>query len=148
VDLAGDPPDANPSAALDEVLRSRHLRVEHVTAEVELEAEASVVPSVPLLAPSGAKLRELEARSLRIARWQTVRERHTAGSTIRRIAKDMGMSRMTVRRLLQTPDPPSNRPTERPRPGGLSSPSLQPYRSYLEAAGKTGARISPSSTEK
>jgi transposase len=71
-------------------------------------------------------------------RWQTVRERHAAGATIRRIAKDMGMSRMTVRRLLQTPDPPRNRPPERPRPGGLSSPSLQPYRSYLEARWQDG----------
>ena len=48
------------------------------------------------------------------------------------------MSRMTVRRLLQTPDPPRNRPSERPRPGGLTSASLQPYRSYLEARWQDG----------
>jgi len=48
------------------------------------------------------------------------------------------MSRMTVRRLLQTPDCPRNRPPDRPRPGGLTSPSLQPYRSYLEARWQDG----------
>ena len=129
---------ANASAALDEVLRSSHRRVEHVISEVASEPEPTVVPSLPPPALSGAKLRELEARSRRITRWQTVRERHAAGATIRRIAKDMGMSRMTVRRLLQTPDPPRNRPAERPRPGGLTSPSLQAYRNYLEARWQDG----------
>jgi transposase len=129
---------ANASAALDEVLRSSHRRVEHVISEVASEPEPTVVPSLPPAAPSGAQLRELEARSRRIARWQTVRQRHAAGATIRTIAKDLGMSRMTVRRLLQTPDPPRNRPPERPRPGGLTSPSLEPYRSYLEARWQDG----------
>jgi hypothetical protein len=109
--------------------------VEHVISEVASEPEPTVVPSLPPPAPSGAKLRELEARSRRIARWQTVLKRHAAGATLRSIARDMGMSRMTVRRLLQTPDPPRNRPAERPRRGGLASPSLQPYRSYLERFG-------------
>lgn len=129
---------ANASAALDEVLRSRHRHVEHVVTEVESEPEPTVVPSLPSPPPSGAKVREQEARSRRIARWQTVRERHAAGASIRRIAKELSMSRMTVRRLLQTPDPPRNRPSERPRPGGLTSPSLQPYRSYLEARWQDG----------
>jgi transposase len=129
---------ANAGAALDEVLRSSHRRVEHVITEVASEPEPTVVPSLPPPAPSGAKLRELEARSRRIARWQTVRQRHAAGATIRKIAIDLGMSRMTVRRLLQTPDPPRNRPLERPRPGGLNSPSLQPYRNYLEARWQDG----------
>ena len=69
---------ANASAALDEVLRSHHRRVEHVIAEVESEPEPRIAPSIPPPAPSGAKLRELEARSRRIARWHTVRERHAS----------------------------------------------------------------------
>jgi transposase len=129
---------ANASAALDEVLRGSRRRVEHVITEVESEPEPTVMPALPLPPSSGAKLREVEARSRRIIRWQTVRERHAAGATIRKIAKDMGMSRMTVRRLLQTPDFPRNRPPDRPRPGGLTSPSLQPYRSYLEARWQDG----------
>jgi transposase len=48
------------------------------------------------------------------------------------------MSRGTVRRLLRTPEPPRNRPPERPRPGGLTSPSLLPFRAYLEARWQDG----------
>lgn len=129
---------ANASAALDEVLRGGRRRVEHVITEVESEPEPTVMPALPPPPPSGAKLREVEARSKRIARWQTVCARHAGGATIRTIARDMGMSRMTVRRLLQTPDPPRNRAPDRPRPGGLTSPSLQPYRSYLEARWQDG----------
>src|SRR5437773_9130731 len=69
---------ANASAALDEVLRSRRRRVEPVITDVAAEPEPTVAPSLPSPAPSGAKLRELEARSRRIARWQAVRERHAA----------------------------------------------------------------------
>jgi transposase len=43
----------------------------------------------------------------------------------------MGISRITVRRLIDTPIPPRNRIVH-PRPGGLTSPSLQPYVSYLQ----------------
>jgi len=129
---------ANASAALDELLRSRRRRVDHIVTEAELDPELTIVPSLPPPPTSRTKQREVEARSGRTARWQTVRERHAAGSTIRRIAKDMGMSRMTVRRLLHTPEPPRNRPPERPRPGGLNSPSLQAYRTYLEARWQDG----------
>jgi hypothetical protein len=139
---------ANASAALDEVLRSSHRRVEHVISELASEPEPTVVPSLPPPAPSGAKSRELEARSRRIARWQTVREQHAAGTAIRSIAKDLGMSRMTVRRLLQTPDPPRNRPPQRPRPRGLTSPSLSRIAAIWKHAGKTGAQTSPSFAEK
>lgn len=38
---------------------------------------------------------------------------------------------MTVRHLIDTPIPPRNQIVH-PRPGGLSSPSLQPYVSYLQ----------------
>jgi transposase len=51
---------ANASAALDEVLRSSHRRVEHVISEVAAGPEPTVVPSLPPPATSGAKLRELE----------------------------------------------------------------------------------------
>ena len=93
---------ANASAALDEVLRSRRRQIEYVVATPEPDVEASVVPTIAPSSVSSTKQRELEARARRTARWQTVRERHTAGSTIRRIATDLGMSRLTVRRLLQT----------------------------------------------
>jgi transposase len=128
---------ANASGALDEVLRSRKRHVEYVVVD-EPEPPPTVVPVVPPRPPSRAKQRELEARTRRTARWQVVRERHAAGESIRRIALDLAMSRGTVRRLLKTPDPPRNRPPERPRPGGLTSPSLLPFRGYLEARWQDG----------
>jgi transposase len=129
---------ANASAALDEVLRSRRRRIEYVTVAPEPEPAMRVVPTLPPPPMSRTKQRELEARGRRVARWQTIRERHAAGETIHHIARDLGMSRMTVRRLLHTSEPPRNRPPERPRPGGLSSPSLQPYCGYLEARWQDG----------
>jgi transposase len=46
------------------------------------------------------------------------------------------MSRMTVRHLLRTPEPPP--PMAVPRPGGLRSPLLQPYVSYLQGRWQAG----------
>jgi len=85
-----------------------------------------VTPALALLPVSRTKQRELEARARRVARWQTVRARHASGEPIRRIALDLGMRRMTVRRLIRTPETPRNRPFERHRAGGLTSPSLVP----------------------
>jgi transposase len=42
-----------------------------------------------------------------------------------------------VRSLLATPEPPRNK-VERPRPGGLRSPTLQPYVSYLQDRWQAG----------
>jgi hypothetical protein len=44
----------------------------------------------------------------------------------------MGMHRRTVRRYLATPAQPRNRPPERPKPSGLSSPTLRPFVEYLQ----------------
>jgi transposase len=46
------------------------------------------------------------------------------------------MSRMTVRHLLRTPEPPP--PMVMPRPGGLRSSLLQPYVSYLQDRWQAG----------
>jgi len=48
------------------------------------------------------------------------------------------MHRRTVRRYLATPAPPRNRPSERPRPSGLSSPTLQPFVEYLQGRWQAG----------
>ncbi len=129
---------ANASAALDEVLRSRRRRIEFVVVAPDPQPEPTVTPALPPPPLSQWKQRVLEARARRVGRWQTVRERHAAGEPIRRIALDLGMSRMTVRRLIRTPELPRNRPFERPRPGGLNSPSVAPYRAYLEARWQAG----------
>jgi transposase len=48
------------------------------------------------------------------------------------------MHRRTVRRYLATPAPPRNRPPERPKPSGLSSPTLQPFVEYLQGRWQAG----------
>src|SRR5437763_12003982 len=50
----------------------------------------------------------------------------------------MGMHRRTVRRYLATPTPPRNRPAERPKPAGLTSPTLQPFVEYLQGRWQAG----------
>ena len=57
---------------------------------------------------------------------------------IARIAREMGMHRRTVRRYLATPVPPRNRPTEHPKPSGLTSPTLQPFVDYLQGRWQAG----------
>jgi transposase len=129
---------ANASGALDEVLRGRRRHVEYVAVAPDPDPAMSVTPALPPAPLSLTKQRELDARARRTTRWETVRARHTAGEPIRRIAGDLGMSRMTVRRLIHTPEAPRNRPFVRHRAGGLTSPSLLPYREYLEARWQAG----------
>lgn len=108
---------ANASAALDEVLRSRRRPVEYIVVAPDSDAETGVTPALPPPPMSRTKQRELEARSRRLGRWQTVQDRYTAGEPIRRIALDLGMSRMTVRRFIRTPEAPRNRPFQPHRAG-------------------------------
>jgi hypothetical protein len=67
-----------------------------------------------------------------------VRSRRAAGYSIQRIAREMGMHRRTVRRYLATPEVPRNRPPERARPKGLTSPTLQPFVDYLQGRWHAG----------
>jgi len=48
------------------------------------------------------------------------------------------MHRHTVRRYLATPVVPRNRPTERPRPSGLTSPTLKPFVEYMQNRWQAG----------
>ena len=123
------------SQALDELLRGRRRRIEHAT--IHAEPMPITAPAVPDRPPSKERLRSETARARRVQKWETVRQRHAAGEPISRIARELGMSRMTVRHLLRTPEPP---PPIRmpPRPGGLSSPSLQPYVCYLQDRWQAG----------
>src|SRR5260370_5365104 len=134
---------ANASAALDEVLRSRRRRVDYVVVAAEPNIDAAI-PSVIFPTPvSRAKQYNLEVRARRTARWEAVRERFAAGQTQRQIARELGIARMTVQRLLNTPSPsmaapPESCPPEPSRPGGLSSPSLLPYLAYLQTRWQAG----------
>jgi transposase len=117
---------ANAGAALDEVLRSRRRHVEYVVV-AEPAIEQGPTPTAPVPPPSQAQQELAVRRHRRSARWDDVRARRAAGYSIQRIAREMGMHRRTVRRYLAAPEVPRNRPPDRPRPRGLSSPTLQPF---------------------
>jgi len=98
------------------------------------------LPPTPTAKPASARQQRMaDRRAARIARWEEVQRRHQAGEGLRHIAREMGISRVTVRRLIDTPIPLRNRIVH-PRPGGLSSPSLQPYVSYLQDRWQEGCR--------
>jgi transposase len=114
----------NASAAMDALLQGRRRQI-----AVDVPEPPPAAPAAEPLSPT--KQRMAECRAARIARWEEVQRRHREGEGLRHIAREMGISRVTVRRLIDTPIPPRNRIVH-PRPGGLSSPSLQPYVSYLQ----------------
>jgi transposase len=83
--------------------------------------------------PTGkaARLR-LERQQRRHAWWDEIRQRRTAAQSISQIARDVGKDRKTVRRYLAAAAPPPPRTVTTPRVGGLRSPTLTPFVSYLE----------------
>lgn len=117
----------NASGAMEEVLQRRGRRVTYADVEVAAR-EAMVVGAKPL---SPTKQRQVDRRAARVARWEEVQRRRTAGESYRGIAHAMGINRRMVRRLAQTPLAPQ-RQIRHPRPSGLKSPTLQPYVSYLQ----------------
>jgi transposase len=132
----------NASAALDGMLRGRRLAVDDPETPPEEPPDADhaasraaaggpVVPPMPPAPLSPSKRYLAERRAARLARWQTVHDLHQEGASIHHIARVVGISRRTVRSLLTRPEPPRNRVDHR-RPGGLSSPKLGPYVSYLQ----------------
>jgi transposase len=115
----------NASSALVEMLKSRRRRIEYA---------APATPDTPPresrpLSPN--KQQAVARHAAKAARWEEVRRRHAEGWSIRRIARELSLHRRTIRHLLASGEPPRNR-VERPRPGGLSSPLLQPYAAYLQ----------------
>lgn len=133
----------NATAALNEVLKGRRRQIE-IADEREAAEPARVAeragPAEPeTVAPlSATKQRKAEQRARRVARWEEVHRRRSQGQGLQRIARDTGMDRRTIRHLLATADPPRNRLPTRPKPGGLTSPTLQPYVPYLQARWQAG----------
>lgn len=134
----------NAGNALDGILRGRSLAVEETeslaqepeltagfAAQHEPKAEGTVAEVVQEKPLSPTKRYEAERRAARIARWERVQELHRAGVSISRIGQEVGICHRTVRSLISAPKPPRNRAL-RPRPGGLTSPTLQPYVGYLQ----------------
>jgi transposase len=129
---------ANAGAAMDEVLRSRNRHMEYVVVTDAAADQLGPTPTAPVPPPSHTQQDLVLRRTRRSAKWDEVRRRRATGYSIQRIAREMGMHRRTVRRYLATPAPPRNRPSERPKPSGLSSPTLQPFVEYLQGRWHAG----------
>lgn len=134
----------NASDALDGMLRGRRLAVEEpqtplAVLQIPREVLSAAESEPQLMAQelfaekplSPTERYQAERRAARIARWHRVRDLRRAGVSIRQIGQEVGICRRTVRSLLASPEPPSNR-VLRPRPGGLCSPTLAPYVGYLQ----------------
>jgi transposase len=123
----------NAGDALDELMRGRRRSLSYVE-------ETPVPPPGPgaeprPLSPSGQQ--QAARRAARLARWERVRALHAAGASYSQIAREVGIDRKTVARLVRTPEPPRNRGEHR-RPADLSSPSLAPYAEYLKDRWQAG----------
>lgn len=88
-----------------------------------------VEPAVAPRPPRRTQQRQAAARAARVARWQEVQQLQAQGVRIQGIARHLGMARRTVRHYLATPEAPQQA-QHNPRPGGLTSPLLQPYVTY------------------
>jgi transposase len=99
----------------------------------------AVAPATPASPESLSPTKQVQAqrRAARDARWQRVHDLHGQGGSLRGIARDLGINKTTVRRLLATPEPPRNRVLH-PRPGGISSPMLAPFTAYLQQRWRAG----------
>lgn len=126
----------NASAAMDELLQGRRRQI-----AVDVSEPPPPPPAAPAAKPVRPTIQRMAERpATRIARWEEVQRRHREGEGFRHIARELGISRVSVRRLIDTPIPPRNRVVH-PRPGGLSSSSLQTY-----VSGTKAATTSPSSS--
>jgi hypothetical protein len=86
---------------------------------------------------SPTKQVQAQRREEREARWRRAHDLRQQGGSLRGIARDLGINKTTVRRLLATPAPPRNRVIQ-PRPGGIRSPMLAPFTDYLQQRWRAG----------
>jgi transposase len=124
----------NASAALEELLRSRRRLAPLPTPAPAVEAPSATEPR-PL---SATQRIQAERRARRRNKWEAIQSRRAAGESISQIARDLGIERKTVRRYLATRDSPPAPSAGTPRPGGVSSPMLQPFLSYLQDRWQAG----------
>jgi transposase len=125
----------NASAALEEVLRSRRRCLDYLAAHTPAAEPSVAAEAAPL---SATKQQQLARRARRLERWEEIRQRRAAGQSISQIARELGIERKTVRRHLGTRVPPPAPYAITPRPGGLQSPTLQPFVPYLQERWQAG----------
>lgn len=134
----------NASQALDGMMRGRRLSLDdedNVEASEEAEVIDTVIddPAEPVRPLSAAKRYQAERQAARLDRWERVQALAKAGASIQGIGREVGVSRKTVRRLIDSPIPPHNQ-NHHPRPGGLQSPTLKPYLEYLQDRWQAGCQ--------
>jgi transposase len=122
----------NATAALNEVLQGRRRRIEIAASPEPADPDGPTSLSANPPPLSRTQQRQADARARRVARWAAVCGLQAQGVSLRQIARDLGLARQTVRRLAATPEPPRNQRVRPLRPGGLTSPTLAPYVSYLQ----------------
>ncbi|MCL5962399.1 MAG: ISL3 family transposase [Chloroflexi bacterium] len=130
----------NASSALDGMLRGRRLRVDEIEAATVMHVTTPTVegPGLDATAKLSPTKQYLADRvTARIARRERVKELSEAGAGISKIAREVGIDRKTVSRLMHAPKPLHDQTVNR-RPAGLSSPSLQPYVTYLQDRWQAG----------
>ena len=131
----------NATQALIEIAQAHRRRIELSAAVADrTDPQPATEPEEGVPAPrvSGAH-QEAEARRARwLGRWEEVQRRRAAGQSLRRIARDLGMHRRTVRRPLALPELEAAERAAHPRPGGLTSPTLAPFVSYLQDRWQAG----------
>lgn len=117
----------NASGAMDELLRGRRRSIEY-TEEQSRRTEEDRPPEEP----QSARQHDRHARrARRVGRWQKVKELRERGHSISQIGRELQMDRKTIRNYLATPAAPERRVTN-PRPVGFSSPTLEPFQTYLQ----------------
>lgn len=124
----------NAPTALLEVAQNhkRRLALAEAVADQPSPTGAATPPAAPLPPVRQAEQEQRERRARWLRRWEEVQRRHTAGESLRRIARETGLHRQTVRRLLALPEPVAAKHAGRRPPGGLTSPTLAPFVAYLQ----------------
>ena len=126
----------NAGAAFDALLRGRRRLLDRAAA-VTIAAERTVIRSAPARPPSPSRRYEDSRRAARLARWERAHALRAQGLSVRAVARALGVERSTARNLLAWEVPPHNQ-SERPRPGGLTSPILGPFVPYLQDRWQAG----------
>jgi transposase len=131
----------NATQALLEIAQTHKRRIELAEAVADREESTPATAADTPTPPSRVSLAEQVAMTRRarwLGRWEEVQRRRAEGQSLRRIARDLGMHRRTARRLLALPEPEAAQRAAQPRPGGLTSPTLAPFVSYLQDRWQAG----------
>jgi transposase len=130
----------NATQALIEVAQNHKQRGELADARAD-QAGAAAADEPPASPPprlTKAQQEQQARRARRLARWEEVHQRHSAGQSQRQIARELDINRLTVRRVLAVPEPVLTRRPAPSRPSGLASPTLQPFVAYLQDRWQAG----------